>query len=30
LEPKKIRSHPPNPPHPFSHSITKVLNAKYR
>jgi hypothetical protein len=29
LDLKKIRSHPPDPPHPFSHRITKAPNAKY-
>jgi hypothetical protein len=26
---KKIRSYPPDPPHPFFHRIPKVPNAKY-
>jgi hypothetical protein len=26
---KKIRFNPPDPPHPFSHRITKAPNAKY-
>jgi hypothetical protein len=27
---RKIRLNPPDPPHPFSHRITKAPNAKYK